>query len=210
MLVQCSCEERGEWHVVRGIERHEGRRHAVDDLRGREGIGPRVVLRHAVGCVAVDVDRAGHGDEGRYPFREPDPAEQIEALRRCLYWFWHELSHFIAAMGRGQLWWAYGQLESMRGICVNLTRIELDVEAQDEMYWKVDQVVLTKRLSALHATFCPMEKEAMLRAVVDIVDFFRERAPAVAERYGSTYPTELERLMGARLDCLVEDLRSDR
>ena len=92
----------------------------------------------------------------------------------------------------------------------NLTRIELDVEAQDEMYWKVDQVVLTKRLSALHATFCPIEKEAMLRAVVDIVDFFRERAPAVAKRYGSTYPTELERLMGARLDSLVEDLRSDR
>jgi hypothetical protein len=46
--------------------------------------------------------------------------------------------------------------------------------------------------------------------VVDIVDFFRERAPAVAERYGSTYPTELERLIGARLDSLVEDLRSDR
>lgn len=50
----------------------------------------------------------------------------------------------------------------------------------------------------------------MPASVVDIVDFFRERAPAVAERYGSTYPTELDRLMGARLDSLVEDLRSDR
>jgi predicted nucleotidyltransferase len=163
-----------------------------------------------VGPFRTLVDKAGILESAEFPWREPDPAEQIEALRRCLYWFWHELSHFIAAMGRGQLWWAYGQLESMRGICVNVTRIELDVEAQDEMYWKVDQVVPTKRLSALHATFCPMEKEAMLRAVVDIVDFFRERAPAVAERYGSPYPTELERLMAARLDSLAEDLRSDR
>jgi hypothetical protein len=33
----------------------------------------------------------------------PDHAEQMEALRRVLFWFWHELSHSIAAVGRGQL-----------------------------------------------------------------------------------------------------------
>ena len=45
----------------------------------------------------------------------------------------------------------------------------------------------------------------MLRAVVDIVDVFRERAPIMASAYGLTYPTELERLMCTRLDELARD-----
>jgi hypothetical protein len=50
-----------------------------------------------------------------------------------------------------------------------------------------------------------MERRAMLRAAVKIVNFFRERAPAVASAYGLTYPVELEGLMWDRLDTLARD-----
>jgi hypothetical protein len=139
--------------------------------------------------------------------REPDRAEQVEALRRLVHWFWHDLSHLIAALGRGHLWWAHGQLEALRAYCVNLIRIEQNVEAQEEAYEKLDQAISTTRLLDLQTSFSPMERRAMLRAAVKIVNFFRERAPAVASAYGLTYPVELEGLMRDRLDTLARDAR---
>lgn len=124
-----------------------------------------------------------------------------------MHWFWHDLSHLIAALGRGQLWWAHGQLEALRAYCVNLIRIEQNVEAQEEAYEKLDQAISTTRLSALQTSFSPMERRAMLRAAVKIVNFFRERAPVVASAYGLTYPAELEGLMCDRLDTLAPDAR---
>ena len=91
--------------------------------------------------------------------------------------------------------------------CVNLIRIEQNVEAQEEAYEKLDQAILTTRLSALQTSFSPMERRAMLRAAVKIVNFFRERAPVVASAYGLTYPAELEGLMCDRLDTLARDAR---
>jgi hypothetical protein len=90
---------------------------------------------------------------------------------------------------------------------VNLIRIEEEVAAQDEAYEKLDQAISTTRLSALQTTFCPMEKRAMLQAVGDIVDLYRERAPIVASEHGLTYPAELDRLMCNRLDKLTQDSR---
>jgi predicted nucleotidyltransferase len=55
-----------------------------------------------------------------FPRHQPTQAEQSETLRRLVYWFWHDLSHFIAALGRGQLWWAYGQLSSLQTTCCPL------------------------------------------------------------------------------------------
>jgi predicted nucleotidyltransferase len=55
-----------------------------------------------------------------------DTGKQTELLRRKIYNFWHEMSHFNTAMGRGQLWWAQGQLESLRLICVTLARLQND------------------------------------------------------------------------------------
>ncbi len=121
---------------------------------------------HDVGPYRPLLDKEGVLEGAEFPWREPDRAEQIEALRRCLYWFWHDLSHFIAAVGRGHLWWAYGQLEALRGYYVNLIRIEQNIAAQEEAYEKLDQAISTTPLSALQTTFCPMEKPAMLRAVV--------------------------------------------
>jgi hypothetical protein len=88
------------------------------------------------------------------------------------------VSHFIAAVGRGQLWWAYGQLEALRGFYVNLIRIEQNAQAQEEAYEKLDQAIATPPLSALLPTFCPMEKLAMLRAVGEIVNLTGNEPPS--------------------------------
>jgi predicted nucleotidyltransferase len=167
---------------------------ALDEIRD---VGPYRTL----------LDKEGILAGAEFPVRGPDRAEQIEALTRLLQWFWHDLSHLIAALGRGQLWWAHGQLEALRGYCVNLIRIEQNVEAQEEAYEKLDQAISTTRLSALQTSVSPMERGAMLRAAVEIVNFFRERAPVVASAYGLTYPAELEELMCARLDTLARDAR---
>lgn len=100
------------------------------------------------------VDKKGILPGTAFPWREPDHEQQAEELRRILHWFWHDLSHFIAALGRGHLWWASGQLEQLRGYCVNLARIEQNVEAQDEPYEKLDHVISTAQMSALRSTFC--------------------------------------------------------
>jgi predicted nucleotidyltransferase len=165
---------------------------------GREGaleeldVGPFVTL----------VDKRGILDGAELPLPQPDPDERREQLRQVLNWFWHDLSHFMAALGRGELWWAYGQLEALRRYCVNLLRIEHGAEAQEEAYEKVEKAVPVSELAALQPTFGPMERDAILRAALDIVSFFREHAPQVAVAYGSEYPAELERLMCDRLDQL--------
>jgi predicted nucleotidyltransferase len=149
------------------------------------------------------IDKRAILADAEFPFAQPDPEEQRERLRRVLNWFWHDLSHFAAALGRGDLWWAYGQLEALRRYCVNLVRIEHGVQAQEEPYEKLAKAVPVSDLAALQSTFCPMERDAMLRAALDVVRYFRERAPGVAAAYGSAYPAELERLMSDRLDRLA-------
>lgn len=92
-------------------------------------------------------------------FREEraDPADQREVLRQTLAWFWHELSHFITAIGRGQLWWAAGQLEALRGHCVNLVRIDHGLFAGEEPYEKLDRTIDPAALSSIEDTFVPIE-----------------------------------------------------
>jgi predicted nucleotidyltransferase len=153
------------------------------------------------------VDKKGILAGAAFTRPKPDPAAQDEELRRVLYWFWHELSHFIAAFGRGHLWWAAGQLEALRGHCVNLARIEQNVEIQEEPYEKLDAAISTDELMALQSTFPPMERGPMLQAVLDILAFYRELAPRAAREHGLTYPAGLERLMCTRLDALARSPR---
>jgi len=130
-------------------------------------------------------------------------AEQIETLRRQVYWFWHDLSHFITALARGQLWWAYGQLEALRLYCVNLARLRhnfLDTGVGQEGYFKVERALPAEQLSSLQATFCPMEAGAMLQAARVIVHFYEEVAPPLARTHGIIYPVDLERVMSDRLE----------
>ncbi|MDP9185109.1 MAG: nucleotidyltransferase domain-containing protein [Actinomycetota bacterium] len=72
----------------------------LDSIRS----GPHIVL----------LDNGGILTGAEFPLPELDREAQLEELRRILFWFWHDLAHFTTAMGRGQLWWAAGQLEQLR------------------------------------------------------------------------------------------------
>ncbi len=137
-----------------------------------------------------------------FPRDHPAQAEQNETLRRLVSWFWHDLSHFITAMGRGQLWWAYGQLEELRRYCVNLARLRQNFSVEADGYEKVEQAIPVEQLSSLQATCCPMEQAAMLQAALVIVRFYQELAPPLAQAHGITYPADLERVMSDRLEKL--------
>jgi hypothetical protein len=134
---------------------------------------------------------------------EPTQAEQIETLRRLVTWFWHDLSHFITAMGRGQLWWAHGQLEALRRYYVNLARLRQNFSDPDvgaEGYFKVEQALPDAQLSLLQATYCPLEQGAMLQAALVIVRSYQELAPLLARTHGIPYPADLDRVMSDRLE----------
>lgn len=132
----------------------------------------------------------------------PTPTEQQEVVRRLMTWFWHDLSHFITAMGRGHLWWAYGQLEELRRYCVNLARLRHDDAEAAEAYEKVDQALPVAELSPLETTYCSLEHGAMLAAGLVIVRYYQDVAPVLARTYTIPYPDELERLMLDRLDLV--------
>ena len=142
-------------------------------------------------------------------FAEEGPAlaDQIENLRSQVRVFWHELSHFVTAMQRGQIWWAQGQLEALRGICVNLKRLQhniLDPEVGEEPYFKVEKAMPTEPLSALKDTFVPLEKEAMLKAARVIVRYYLDIAPPLAQKHGVLYSQGLERVMLDRFQKLQD------
>lgn len=161
--------------------------------RGGIRSGPHRVLLDEDGILAGDA----------FPPPELDQAAQIERLREILAWFWHDLGHFTTAIGRGQLWWAAGQLEALRHACVDLVRIEQDVHTADEPSWKLDEEVSTDALEPLRSSFCEMEREPMLRAAHDVVRFFHERAPVVARAKGLPYPATLDALISGHLEHLL-------
>lgn len=159
---------------------------------------PFVPLLDKKGILARDVS----------PHDKPEYAGAPEKLRRQIYWFWHDMGHFLTAMGRRQLWWAYGQLEVLRRYCVNLARLEQDIrdsEAGDEPYWKIDQAIPTGRLAPLTATFCPLERTAIVRAGAVVLEFYRALAIPLAREYKISYPGELDRRMSERLAKLIEE-----
>jgi predicted nucleotidyltransferase len=140
-----------------------------------------------------------------FPERYPDAAEQTEKLRRQITWFWHDLSHFIKAMRRGQLWWAQGELEILRGCCVSLARLRnnfLDVNLGDEVSFKLEDAMPVELLSPLQTTYCSMDAEAMLEASLVIVRFYKALAVPLAEAHGLIYPDALERVLVPKLEEL--------
>jgi predicted nucleotidyltransferase len=130
---------------------------------------------------------------------------QTEKFRRLIYWFWHELSHFITAMGRGQLWWAHGQLGALRLYCMNLALLQNDFSdagVGEEGYFKIENVLPVEKLSSLQTAFPPLEQSAMLQAGLVIVNYYRKLAASLAQIHGITYPDGLERVMLDRLEKL--------
>ncbi len=137
--------------------------------------------------------------------REIDLDRQKEKLRRLIYWFWHDFSHFITAMGRNQLWWAQGQIEVLRSMCVGLARLQnnfSDPDIDEEVYFKIEKAMSVELLSPLKKTFCPMEKEEMLKAAFVLVQFYKEIVQPLAQSHGIIYPEKLEHVMVERLNRL--------
>jgi hypothetical protein len=175
----------------------------ADGTEGELAIGRESQFHHMHGGpyrVLLDKKRLLAG--AVFPWHEPVQAEQVETLRRLVCWFWHDLSHFTTALGRGQLWWAYSQIEALRLHCVNLARLRQNFLERPEGYEKVEQALPIEQLSSLQATFCPLERDAMLQAALVIVCFYRELAPLLARTHGITYPADLERMMYGRLEKL--------
>ncbi len=108
-------------------------------------------------------------------------------------------------MGRGQLWWAYGQLEILRRMCVNLARLRhnfSDADAAAEDYFKLEQALPADQVARLQPTFCPQEPSAMLQAAHLIFNFYQELARPLAQAHGIPYPEALERIGRAHLEKL--------
>jgi hypothetical protein len=77
----------------------------TDATEGELGVGCESQFNDIhTGPYKVLLDKKGILSGAVFPAREPDPIRQTENLRRLIYWFWYDVSHFITAMGRGQLW----------------------------------------------------------------------------------------------------------
>jgi hypothetical protein len=155
-----------------------------------------------LGDYRVLVGDAGIAPTGTLPFADPDHETLADEPDRLVRWFWHDLSHFTAAVGRSQPWWAAGQLEALRAACVNLARLAQGVETQDEAYEKLDTAIVTAELGRLRSTYAPHEVRAMLVAAGELVAYFRTRAPVVADAYGVPFPDRLAKIVSARMDNL--------
>jgi len=179
----------------------------ADGTEGELALGRESHFTHIHGGpYRVLLDKKRILAEAVFPWHEPARAEQIETLRQLVYWFWHDLSHhFITALARGQLWSAYGALEDLRLTCVNLARLRQNFQAAAEGYEKVEQAISVEQLAPLQATFCSLERGAMLQAALVIVRFYQELAPPLARAHGITYPADLERVMSERLEKLRDE-----
>ena len=156
-----------------------------------------------VGPILPLLDRTGLLTGLELPIRAPLSGDLADELRRILAWFWHDVSHLIKALGRDQLWWAAGEVEALRGYCVNLVRIEQGVEASVEPYFKVDVEASTEPLESLRSTFVPLEAATLARAAFELVTFFGAHGRPLADAHGLEYPSELDQLMRSRLEALV-------
>jgi len=154
------------------------------------------------GAPVVLLDKRGIFADGVARHEPPAQEPRPETIRRQITWFWHDVSHFVVALGRGQRWFAYGQIDELRRYCLNLARLHQDPSAEAEGYWKVDASAAEKHLGALEATVSRLERDDLLRAAEATVVVYRELAHALAERHSIPYPADLDRIMSDRLATL--------
>lgn len=178
----------------------------ADGVEGELGVGRASAFTHIHGGpYHILLDKHNLLDGVVFPSYEPERSEQIEKLRRQMVGFWHDLSHFITALGRGQLWSAYGQLESLRRCYLMLARLRedvLDAAEGDDIYFKIEQALPVETLSALEATLSSLERDALLRSARHVVRLYQAAARELARTHGLDYPVKLEQVMLARLERL--------
>ena len=152
------------------------------------------------GPFEVLVDKEGLLDREVFPLLQPTQAEQRQTLRWLVYWFWRELSVFGRAMARGRLWTAYGLLEGLRLKCVNVARLNHEFSMVGMVGYKnLEQAAEARDLEVLHATLCPLEREAMLEAAGRLIGFYLRTAPPLAAEHGVDYPADLEAVVLGKL-----------
>jgi len=136
------------------------------------------------------------------------PTEAADVARR-LELFWHDVAHLITALSRRERWWANGQLDEVRRLCIGLLRIEAGLAPEDEAYWKVDGDVPAERLHALEPTVAPPEIGRMREAASALLELYRSVGRSLADRYEVPYPDALDRLMTGRLAALAGTTADD-
>jgi predicted nucleotidyltransferase len=154
------------------------------------------------GGFKVLVDKTGVLDGAVFSGGLASAEEQRENLRRQVYWFWHDLSHFITAIARRQHWWAMGQLELLRRTCLCLALMQHDFTAKLDLsdpYFKLEKYLPIEQAAPLRLTFCPLDADAMLQAAQAILAYYRALAPELAAAHGIDYPGELDALLDERL-----------
>ena len=177
-----------------------------DDTEGELWVGRESRFQDIHGGpIHVLVDKQELLAGAAFPMQKADPLARVETLRQQIMLFWHEFSHFIKAMGRDQLWFAYGSLETMRGICVNLARLRhnfRDRDVGEEPYFKLEDAMPVEQLAPLLETFCPLEPVAMYHAAAAIFRFYQETARYLARQHGMAYPERLQNLMVPKLEAV--------
>lgn len=148
------------------------------------------------------VDKQGILAGAVFPLYRPTLAEQQANLHQLIYWFWRDILVYMKAMGRQQLWYAYGALEEARVKCVNLLRLSVDFTAGAVGYGKLEQAVAEDRLQPLRVTFCPLERAALFEAAAKLIQCHQEIAGPLAAAHGVTYPADLARFISARFELL--------
>ena len=154
------------------------------------------------GPYQVIVDKTGILANATLGGRQLGPEEQREQARRLVVWFWHDVGHFVTAIGRGQLVWAYGQLETLRRCCLGLARAAhdaSDADAAEDPYFKVDKVLPPDWLAVFVQSVGAVDAESMVACARHLARIYGELAPAVARAHDLAYPHALERLMLERL-----------
>jgi hypothetical protein len=175
----------------------------ADGTEGELGLGRASHFHHIHGGPhRTLLDKQGLLAGVVFPEDRPDQAAQLETLRGLITWFWHDLSHFIAALGRGQVWAAQGALEDLRRTCVNLARLRHNFAAPAEGYEKLERALPVEQLAPLQPTFGSLAPETLLQAAHAVVRFYRELAPPLARAHGLPYPDDLDRVLSARLENL--------
>jgi predicted nucleotidyltransferase len=128
------------------------------------------------------------------------PEEEAERARSLVAWFWHSLCHHvITPLAREQWWSAYGGMQDLRLMCLNLARLSADPTEPLDGYEKVERAVPAPLLDRLAPTCCALERGAMLQAADTLVQVYQDLALPLAQRYGFAYPTALADVMTARL-----------
>jgi hypothetical protein len=180
----------------------------ADDTEGELNFGSESKLGQIhSGPYRTLLDKKNILADAVFPEKEADFSRQISELRHNIDWFWHECSHFITAMRRGQLWWARGQLDELRAKCVNLARLRNDFwddGVGEEPYFKIEAAIDPAQLAPLELTFVPMQRDAMLQSAQILVQFYLEVAQSLSQTHKVPYPHGLERLMLARFGELTK------